>query len=88
MRARGPIFCAATAGGIKTVQTCVSAVSRTLGDADTMAEPVMGDRALAEDDAPTEDGRDEGEDEFKDSVGDGPEKTPFKKIAIAACIPW
>jgi hypothetical protein len=59
-----------------------------LGGADPMAAPVMGDRAPAEGDAPTEDDRDEAEDEVEDSVGYGPEKTPKQKNAIAACIPF
>ena len=52
-----------------------------------MAAPVMGDGALAEGDALTEDDRDEAEGEVEDSVGDGSEKTP-KKIAMVACILW
>jgi len=47
----------------------------------------MGDGAPAEGDAPTEDDRDEAEDEVEDSVGYAPEKTPKQKNAIAACIP-
>jgi hypothetical protein len=49
---------------------------------------MMGDGARAEDDAPAGDDRDEAEDEVEDSVGGDPEKTPFKKVAIAACTPW
>ena len=52
-----------------------------------MAEPVMGDGAPAEGDTPTEGGRDEAEGEVADFTGGGPEKTPKKRIAIAACIP-
>ena len=47
---------------------CVSAAAKTLGGADPMAAPVMGDGAPAEGDAPTEDGRDEADDEVKDFV--------------------
>jgi hypothetical protein len=83
-----PIFVTATADGITTVQTCVSAAAKALFGADPMAAPVMGDGAPAEEDAPTEDDRDEAEDEVEDSVGDGPEKTPTQIIAIAACMPW
>jgi hypothetical protein len=68
-------------------QTCVSAAAKTLGGAGPMAAPVMGDGALAEGDALTEDDRDEAEGEVEDSVGDGSEKTP-KKIAMVACILW
>ena len=52
-----------------------------------MAPPVMGVGAPAEGDAPTEDGRDEEDDEVEDFVWGSSEKTP-QKIAIAACIPW
>jgi hypothetical protein len=71
----------------RNVHPCVSAAAKTLGGADSMAEPVMGDSAPAEGDAPTEDDRDEADDELGDLVWGGSEKTP-KKNAIAACIPW
>ena len=68
------------------VQPCVSAAAKTLGGADPMAAPVMGDGALVEGDAPTEDNCDEEEDEVEDFVWGGSEKTS-KKNEIAACIP-
>jgi hypothetical protein len=57
-------------------QTCVSAAAKTLGGADPMAEPVMGNGAPAEGDAQTEDYRDEAGDEVEDFVWGGLEKTP------------
>jgi hypothetical protein len=49
--------------------------------------PVMGDGAPAEGDAPTENDRDEAEDEVEDSAG-MVRRRHHKKIAIAVCIPW
>jgi hypothetical protein len=62
-----PIFCAATAGGITTVQTCVGAAAKTLDGADPMAASAMSDDAPAQGDAPMEDDRDEEEDKVEDN---------------------
>jgi hypothetical protein len=57
------------------VQPCVSATAKTFGGADPKAAPVMGDGAPAKGDAPTEDDRDEAEDEVEDFVWGGSEQT-------------
>jgi hypothetical protein len=59
-----------------------------VGGAELMAEPVMGGGAPEEDSAPTEDQRDEAEDEGEDFVRGGQEKTPTHKNEIATCAPW
>jgi hypothetical protein len=58
------------------VHPCVSAAAKTLGGTDLMAEPVMGDSAPAEDDALTEDDRDETNDEVEDFVWGGSDDAP------------
>jgi hypothetical protein len=50
------------------VHPCVSTAATTLGGADPMAAPVMGDSTPAKGDAPTEDDRDETYDEVEDFV--------------------
>jgi hypothetical protein len=58
------------------------------GGAELLAAPAMGGGALAKDSSPTEDQRDEAEDEGKDFVRGGQEKTPTKKNEIVTGAPW
>jgi hypothetical protein len=74
--ADGDVHTVVSADTPGNVQPCVSAAAKTLGGAGPMEAPVMGNGAPAKGDAPTEDDRDEADDEVEDFVWGGSEDAP------------